>query len=229
MALVQADIPQKRGGFAGLMNMFTQGVGFLQAGMKGKEAYTSLMGGETAGASVGGAGGGGAGYGLGLPAMKSAFGSEGAAASTGSETAASGAGSTALGTAAGAASGAGAVLSEYQYQKGLREGTTSQDPGRYQTGKSDWYQKQQVNMASGFGNPVGATKTNLSNLGKSVGLGLTETQPDKMSAMERRYENYGNASNAIADAQAALKDSNLSTADRRSIYRKLEQARTRGA
>ena len=122
MALVAPDMVERKGGLSGLMNMFSQGVGFLQTGMKGKEAYTSFMGGETAGAGAGasaggaaaGGGGGGAGFGLGLPAMKSAFGSEGAAASgSGAEAAGSTAGG--LGQyAAPAAAGAAAVVSEAQ-------------------------------------------------------------------------------------------------------------------
>ena len=229
MALVAPDMVERKGGLSGLMGMFSKGVGFLQTGMQGKQAYDGLMGGGSAGASAGGGGGGGAGFGLGLPAMKSAFGSEGAAASgSGAEAAGSTAGG--LGQyAAPAAAGAAAVVSEAQYQKGLRGGTGSQESGRYNVGGSSDFQKQQQNVQSGFMDPVGATKTNLENFGKSVGLGLTDTKPDKMSAMERRYGNYGNASNDIAEAQAALKDSNLPLADRRSIYRKLEQARTRGA
>ena len=91
MALVAPDMVERKGGLSGLMGMFSKGVGFLQTGMQGKQAYQGLMGGETAGASAGGGGGGGAGFGLGLPAMKSAFGSEGATASGSQGTTASGA------------------------------------------------------------------------------------------------------------------------------------------
>ena len=197
MALIAPDMVQKKGGLSGLMNMFSQGVGFLQTGMKGKEAYTSLMGGGEAGASAGGAAAGG-----------------------------EASGSTAAGMAPYALPVAAAVLTAKDVKEtgGKNIGPIGQSPGERQ-GQQD----RTMNVISGFKDPVGATKTNLENFGKSVGLGLTETQPDKMSAMERRYENYGNASKAIADAQSALKDANLSTADRRSIYRKLEQARTRGA
>jgi len=221
MALVAPDMVQKKGGLSGLMNMFSQGVGFLQTGMKGKEAYTSLMGGGEASASSGGAAGDG--FSLGLPAMKSVFGSGGAeGAAAGGEAS----GSTAAGMTPYALPVAAAVLTAKDIKEtgGKNIGPIGQSPGERQ-GQQD----RTMNVISGLKDPVGATKTNLSNLGKSVGLGLTETQPDKMSAMERRYDNYGNASKAIADAQSALKDANLSTADRRSIYRKLEQARTRGA
>jgi hypothetical protein len=114
-----------------------------------------------------------------------------------------------------------AGVAEYQYQKGVREGTTEQQgPGRYAIGqgnpKTPWRDK----MASGLSNPAGATKTNL----KNIGLGLTG-ETDRMDAIDRRMNNYQTASRDIEDAQKALKIAGLPPEERRSIAQKLEKAR----
>jgi hypothetical protein len=57
------------------------------------------------------------------------------------------------------------------------------------------------------------------------GLSLTDQQPDRMSAIERRYNNIDGSREKILEAQNALKETNLPDAERRSIYQKLERAK----
>ncbi len=204
----QVLIPEKRGGISGLMNMFSQGAGMLQMGAKGKEGFTSLMGGSGGGGGAEGLGAGAGAYSLGVgnvtpvtQGMSPTLGG-GSTAATG-ESAASFAGpAVALGAAG---------YGEYQAMKNpsLR--------GRM-TGNRD---------ISETGEKIGRGLSNLPSIGK--GLSLTgENGGNKMPAIERRYQNSQNAMSSIDEAQKALSEAQLPDAERRSIYQKLELARQGG-
>lgn len=218
--MVEVYMTEKRGALSKFMGMFSQGSGMLQAGVKGKEAWGSLMGG-------GGAGGGGGGAGIGAGAGAYSLGvgnvapvTEGMSPTLGGGAAASG-GSSAMQYAGPAAALGTAAVGEYQYQKGVREGTTeSQGAGRYAIGQGNQKTPWRDKVASGFSDPAGATKTNL----KNIGLGLTG-ETDRMDAIGRRMNNYQTASRDIDEAQKALKIAGLPPDERRSIAQKLEKAR----
>ena len=207
--MIEQNIPQKRdSAVSRIFSMFSQGSNLLQGATKGKEAYGKMFGSEAAagGSSMGGGGGGG--LSLGLPAMKSAFGSNTPAAT---ETAAASGGESAASFAAPAGAIVAAAYDEGKYQQDVRSGKQKdQGPGRYRI-QAD----------------PEAVIRKLGDVGKKAGLSLTES-PDKMSAIERRYDSSGDAMSAIHEAQASLKDANLPAGERRSIYQKLELAKQQG-
>ena len=221
----QVLIPEKRGGIAGLMNMFSQGAGMLQMGAKGKEGFASLMGSSGGGGGAGGLAGGGAGaYSLGVgnvapvtTGMSPTLGggaAPGGAAASGGTTAAAGEG------IAGYAPYAAPVVAGYY------EGKAMQDPQKYPSGRTR-AKGGLTNVGRQLADKVGISKMpTMSSIGK--GLSLTDSGGNKMSALERRYENTKNASAAIDEAHAALKEVQLPDAERRSIYQKLELAKRGG-
>ncbi len=210
----QVLIPQKRGGIAGLINMFTQGAGLLKAGGEGKEGYQSLMssgdGGGGGGGGLGGIGGGYGAYSLGAKAFKPAtdgMSSElggGSTAASGESAASFIAPAVALGTAG---------YGEYQTMKNPSSGS------RY-VGNRD------VSMTGAkLGERLGTSKM------PSISGGLSLTSQgggNKMPALERRYQNSQNAMSSIDAAQKALSEADLPDAERRSINQKLDLARQGG-
>jgi hypothetical protein len=208
--MIEQNIPQKRdSAVSRIFSMFSQGSNLMQMGAKGKEGYSKMFGGgETAGGSSMGGGGGG-GLSLGYQAMKSAFGSKAPAAVT--ETAPAAGGESAASFAGPAIALGAAAYDEGKYQQDVRSGKQKdQGPGRYRI-QAD----------------PEAVIRKLGEYGKKTGLSLTES-PDKMSAIERRYDSSGDAMSAIHEAQASLKDANLPAGERRSIYQKLELAKQQG-
>ncbi len=207
--MVDVLMPEKRGGLNKIFSMFSQGSNLMQMGAKGKEGFASMFGGgEAAGGSSMGGGGAGA-LGLGIKPMvtqsdKVAPLGQSSGAAAGGESAASFAGpAVAIGAAA---------YDEGKYQQDVRSGKQKdQGPGRYRI-QAD---------------PEAVTRK-LGELGKRSGLSLTGGNPDRMSAIERRYDYSGDAMSAIHEAQASLKDANLPAGERRSIYQKLELAKQQG-
>ena len=211
--MVDVLMPEKRGGLNKIFSMFSQGSNLMQMGAKGKEGFASMFGGgEAAGGSSMGGGGAGA-LGLGIKPMvtqsdKVAPLGQSSGAAAGGESAASFAGpAVAIGAAA---------YDEGKYQQDVRSGKRdSQGPGRYAIGTG----RSETNLET--------VSRKLGEYGKKAGLSLTES-PDRMSAIERRYDSSGDAMSAIHEAQASLKDANLPAGERRSIYQKLELAKQQG-
>jgi hypothetical protein len=214
--MAEVLMPEKRGGMAGLMNMFSQGTSMLQAGAKGKEAFGSLMGGSGGGGGAGGLGAGAGAYSLGVgnvtpvtQGMSPTLGG-GSTAAAGGESAASFAGpAVALGMAG---------YGEYKAMKNpsLRDKMVGNRDVSF-TGQKLAERAKMPSMPS-----IGGS------LGKGLSLTDSGSGGDKMSALERRYQNTQNASAAIEEAHSALKDVQLPDAERRSIYQKLELARQGG-
>ncbi len=209
-------MPEQRSAFSKFMGLFSQGSSMLQAGAKGKEAWGSLTGG---GGSGGGSGAAGAGaYTLGAGNVAPV--TEGMSPTLGGEAATTGFGG-AMQYAAPAAMIGTAGYDEYQYQKGVREGTRENEgAGRYAIGQGNPKTPLRDKMVSGISDPASATTTNL----KSIGLGLTDDN-SRMDAIDRRMNNYQTASRDIDEAQKALKIAGLPPDERRSIAQKLEKAR----
>jgi len=212
----QVLIPEKRGGISRLMDLFSQGSGMLQMGAKGKEGYQSLMGSGSSGGGGGGLGGIGGGYGaytLGAKAFKPA--SEGMSSELGGGSTAASGESAASFVAPAVALGA-AGYGEYKAMKNpsLRD---------KMVGNRD------VSMTGAkLGDKLGTSK--MPSIGGGLSLTSTSTNSggDKMSALERRYQNTNDSTASIDQAQKALKDIQLPDAERRSIYQKLELARQGG-
>jgi len=216
----QVLIPEKRGGIAGLMNMFSQGAGMLQMGAKGKEGFASLMGGSGGGGGAGGLGAGAGAYSLGVGNVAPV--TTGMSPTLGGGTAASG------GTTAAAGEGiAGYAPYAAPVVAGYYEGKAMQDPQKYPSGRTR-AKGSLTNVGRQLADKVGISKMpTMSSIGK--GLSLTaDSGGNKMSALERRYENTKNAAAAIDEAHAALKEVQLPDAERRSIYQKLELAKRGG-
>jgi hypothetical protein len=205
----QVLIPEKRGGISGLMNMFSQGSSMLQMGAKGKEGLSSLMGSGGGGGGAGGLGGGAGAYSLGTKAFKPP--SEGMSSELGG-------GEAAGGESASSFVGPAIALGMAGY-------------GEYQAMKNPSLKEKFVGNrdVSQTGEKMGRGLSN-SLKGVSGGLSLTDagSQPNKMGALERRYESSRDPGTAIDEAQNALKEANLPDAERRSIYQKLELARQGG-
>jgi hypothetical protein len=225
--MAEVFIPEKRSTLSKFAGMFEQGSSLIQAGAKGKQAWGSLTAGKgtpTDGGGTEGGGGGGGSVGVaGAAAYKYAMGGEKAVPATNASTTAS-SGSSAMGYVAPAAALGTAAYDEYKYQSGVREGTrNSEGAGRYAIGQGQkpgsFQDKMQTKVASGFSDPVGATKTNL----KNMGLGLTDS--DSMSAIDRRQASQQNAMRDITEAQKALKVAGLPPEESRQISMKLEKAR----
>ncbi len=213
----QALIPEKRGGISGLMNMFSQGSGLLQMGAKGKEGYASLMGGGSTGGGAEGVVGGGAGsYSLGVgnvtPVTQGMSPTLGGGSTGGSTATGAGFGETVAGYAPYAAP---AIAGYYEYQ-------AMKDPSKL----SKYVGNRDVSFTGKkLGEKIGTAKMPTI----SSGLSLTgESGGNKMSAVERRYQNSQNAMSSIDEAQKALSEAQLPDAERRSIYQKLELARQGG-
>jgi hypothetical protein len=79
---------------------------------------------------------------------------------------------------------------------------------------------------SKLGDKLGTSK--MPSVGGGLSLTSQNSGGDKMSVLERRYQNTQDASSSIDQAQKALKDIQLPDAERRSIYQKLELARQQG-
>jgi hypothetical protein len=198
-------------------------------GAKGKEGYGSIFGGETAG-STGGGGGGAGGLTLGLPAMKSVFGEK--AAETGASSQAGGSGLGSAGMWGATVVGAGSGLYDvYHSGKGNQSRSDLNRAVERNTGEDlvDWGIVPGKPAKEGIKKQGADYFTKFGETKRAMGLGLTQDQPDRMSAIERRYSSAPNATASITEAQDALKDSGLPDADRRSIWQKLELARVKEA
>ncbi len=210
MPLVNADIPARRGGLSGLMSMFSQGSSMLQMGAKGKEAFGGLMGGGETAAAGGGGGGGGA-MGLGLPAMQTY---SDKVAPLGEASTASGGGTAVAPTILGPAAAAGAGFVAWSEMGRQQQKKQSERRQQGVEGSNRALTQAGFNWGQDGNKPSGQSPQ-----------GLSLSQPDQMSAIERRYTNRQTAMQDIDEARNALKDANLSTQDRRSIASKLEKAR----
>jgi hypothetical protein len=110
---------------------------------------------------------------------------------------------------------------------GYYEGKAMRDPQNNPSGRTR-AKGGLTNVGRQLADKVGISKMpTMSSIGK--GLSLTaDSGGNKMSALERRYENTKNAAAAIDEAHAALKEVQLPDAERRSIYQKLELAKRGG-
>ena len=229
----QVLIPEKRGGISGLMNMFSQGAGMLQMGAKGKEGFTSLMGGSGGGGGAEGLGAGAGAYSLGVgnvapvtTGMSPTLGGGTAAGTTtgGATTAAgSGGGGTAAAMGSSIMGPAAAVGLGYYSQYKIGEANDAKVKANNDKAKAEY--RANPGLAVDFRDDLYGKKASAQGSAPS-GLSLTDT--DKMSAVERRYNNNRNPMGAIEAAQSALAEADLPDAERRSIYQKLELARQGG-
>jgi hypothetical protein len=198
------------------MNMFSQGSSMLQMGAKGKEGFSSLMGGSGGGGGAGGVGSGAGAYTLGAKAFEAP--SAGMSSELGGGSTAAAGGESAMSYAGPAVALGMAGYGEYKAMKNpsLRDKMVGNRDVSF-TGQKLAERAKMPSMPS-----IGG------GLGKGLSLTDSGSGGDKMSALERRYQNTQNASAAIEEAHSALKDVQLPDAERRSIYQKLELARQGG-
>jgi hypothetical protein len=220
-----ADVymPEQRNSLSKFASLFQQGSSMLKSGSEGWESGKSLLGKMTGGGSTGGgigeaAIGGAAGkYGLGLK-----FGNVAAqgAATSAPETAA--ASTSFMDVAGSAAPYAAPVAAGYGTYRDYKE-TGGQNSGPI--GTSPRSREQTYGSANTFMKAGRDINAEANRFGKTVGLNLTDEQPDRMGSIERRYNSQQTAKRDIEEAQKSLDVAGLPTEERRSIAQKLEKAR----
>jgi hypothetical protein len=205
--MVDVYIPEQRNALSKFASMFQQGASMLSSGQQGLAAGKSLLGGSPAAAgAAAGVGGGG-----------------GAAIAGGTAAAAPAAQTTSFMDVAGSAAPyAAPVAAGYGTYKDYKE-TGGQNSGPI--GTSPRSREQTYGSANTFMKAGRDINAEANRLGKTVGLNLTDEQPDRMGSIERRYNSQQTAKRDIEDAQKALDTAGLPVEERRSIAQKLERAR----
>lgn len=215
--MVDVYMPEQKSSLSKFMGLFQQGMGLLQAGKGGKEAWDSFTGSSSSGSGggIGGAAAGGAAgkYGLGLE-----FGNVTAAEGAPAAAEAGGALET-VGSIAPYAAPVVAGVGTYQdYKK-----TGGQNVGPI--GTSPRAQEARWGMAENTMKAGRDINAEANRFGKSIGLGLTEQTGPSLDAIERRLSSQQNAQRDIDAARDALNVAGLPPDERRAIAQKLDRAR----
>lgn len=217
--MVDVYMPEQKSSLSKFMGLFQQGMGLLQAGKGGKEAWDSFTGSSSSGSGggIGGAAAGGAAgkYGLGLE-----LGNVTAAQATPAPAAAEAGG--ALETVSSMAPyAAPAVAAAGTYQDYKKTGGQNVGP----IGTSPRAQEARWSMAENTMKAGRDINAEANRFGKSIGLGLTEQTGPSLDAIERRLSSQQNAQRDIDAARDALNVAGLPPDERRAISQKLERAR----